>query len=218
VKLATFRRVVGASALAGAIAVSHYPARAEMIDRVLAVAAGELIMLSDVIAARDLGLVVPDARAVDPVRAVLEKLIDRELVLAEVERYAPPDPAVQAIDREVEIVRGRFPSREALDAALARSGIDEKHLRETLRQSLRIRAYEDQRFTVPPPSDQELRRYFASHMQTFSRDGQPSSFDDVRSDIAVAVSAEKRRALIDEWLSGLRRRADVIDLYLLPVR
>ncbi|PYR29133.1 MAG: hypothetical protein DMF92_12560, partial [Acidobacteria bacterium] len=54
----------------------------ETIDRVLALVAGQLITLTDVTAARDLGLVSADAAA-DPVRAVLSKLIDRELILAE---------------------------------------------------------------------------------------------------------------------------------------
>jgi hypothetical protein len=78
---------------------------------------------------------------------VLSKLIDRELVLAEVDRYAPPEPTTEAVDREVEQVRRRFPSAAAFDSALARSGIDEQHLRETLRQNLRMRAYLDQRFS-----------------------------------------------------------------------
>jgi hypothetical protein len=118
---------------------------AEVIDRVLAVVSGDLITLSDVTAARDLGLESSDGAA-DPTRAILSKLIDRELVLAEVERYGPPEPTADAIDAGVRAVRARFPSAEAYEAALTRSGIDEAHLRETLRQDLRIRAYEDQRF------------------------------------------------------------------------
>ena len=149
-------------------------ARAEMIDRVLAVAGGNLIMLTDVTAARDLQLQTADGAA-DPIRAILAKLIDRELVLAEVDRYAPPEPAAAAIDREIERVRARFGSQAELDAALRRSGIDEKHLRETLRQDLRIRAYLDQRF---------------------------------------AAAADRRNAMVEEWMGGLRRRGDVIDLYL----
>ena len=149
-------------------------AGAETIDRVLAVAAGQLITLSDVTVATDLGLQSPDGSA-DPVRAVLNKLIDRELVLAEVDRYAPAEPTAEAVDREVERVRQRFPSPAAFDAALARSGIDEKHLRETLRQDLRMRAYLDQRFSA---------------------------------------AADRRAALADEWMAGLRRRGGVVDLYL----
>jgi hypothetical protein len=147
---------------------------AETIDRVLAVVAGQLITLTDVTAATDLGLQSADGAA-DPVRAVLSKLIDRELVLAEVDRYAPAEPTAEAVDREVQRVRQRFSSPEAFDSALARSGIDEAHLRETLRQDLRMRAYLDQRFSVSP---------------------------------------EQRLNAINDWMTGLRRRGGVIDLYL----
>jgi hypothetical protein len=127
--------------------------RAETIDRVLAVAAGRVIMLSDVTAARELWSQPPPALegVADAVRSMLSKLIDRELILAEVERYSPPEPAAEVLDRELAAVRARFPSPSAYQAALARSGVDEPHLRETLRQNLRIRAYEDQRFTTADP-------------------------------------------------------------------
>ena len=147
---------------------------AEVIDRVLAVAAGQVITLSDVTAARDLGL-QSAGNAADPVRAILVRLVDRELMLAEVERYAPPEPAPEAIERELTAIRARFPSADGFDAALRRSGYDEKHVRETIRQDLRLRAYLDQRFTS---------------------------------------ADERRQALIDEWLAGLRRRGNVVDLYL----
>ena len=139
----------------------------------LAVVAGQIIMLTDVTAARDLRLETTDGAA-DPIRALLSKLIDRELILAEVERYGPAEPAADAVEREVARVRARFASPQELADALARSGIDERHLRETLRQDLRIRAYLEQRFTT---------------------------------------TADRRQELIDEWMAGLRRRADVIDLY-----
>ena len=129
--------------------------QAETIDRVLAVVAGQVIMLTDVNAARDLGLLTTAGDA-DPVRAVLSKLIDRELMLAEVDRYSPPEPTVDSIDRAVDDVRARFPTASAFEAALARSGIDERHLRETLRQDLRIRAYLDQRFPPTDPRRQPL--------------------------------------------------------------
>ena len=146
---------------------------AETIDRVLAVVTGQLITLSDVTAARDLGLQSADGAA-DPIRAVLVKLIDRELMLAEVDRYAPPEPPPDAIERDLAAVRGRFASRADYDAVLARSGVDDQRIRELVRQRLRIRAYQDQRF---------------------------SSTD------------ARRETLIAEWLAGLRRRGDVVDIY-----
>jgi parvulin-like peptidyl-prolyl isomerase len=172
-----FRLQIGGSALAGvmlAVVCSTAAVRAEMIDRVLAVVAGQLITLSDVNAARDLGL-EPAPAAGDPIRTVLTKLIDRALVLAEVDRYAPPEPTTAAVDEQMRAVRERFGSADAFNAALLRSGIDELHLRETLRQNLRMAAYLSQRFAAAP---------------------------------------DRRQALIDEWMTGLRRRADVVDLYL----
>jgi hypothetical protein len=146
---------------------------AETIDRVLAVVAGDLITLSDVNAATELGLVTPSG-ATDPIRDVLSQLIDRELELAEVERYAQPEPTAEAVDNAVQMVRARFATPQAFAAALLRSGIDEQHLRGTLRENLRLRAYLDQRF---------------------------------------ATSAQPRQQLIDEWLAGLRRRAEILDIY-----
>jgi hypothetical protein len=185
---------------------------AEIIDRVLAVVAGDLIMLSDVNAARELGM-VPLGAASDPTREILSQLIDRSLVLAEVERFAPPEPDAAAVDAEVQSARARFPSAQAFGAALARVGIDERHLRETLRQDLRIRAYLDQRFTMVPPSDEELGRYYREHPRVFTRDGELQPLEVVRSDIVQAVTADRRRVVLEEWKAGLRRRADIIDLY-----
>jgi hypothetical protein len=189
---------------------------AETIDRVLAVAAGQLIMLSDVTAARDLGLVTLD-KTVDPGRsigAILSTLIDRELVLAEVDRYAPPEPGTEAVDREVLKVRTRFASPEAFDAVLRRSGIDENHLRQTLRENLRIVAYEDQRFNSAPPTEDDLARYYRGHPEMFTRPGQEVPLEAVRQDVVRAVTDERRSALIGAWVAGLRRRGDVIELYL----
>ena len=55
--------------------------RAETIDRVLAVAAGHVIMLSDVTAALEFGWVTPDPSS-DPVREVLSKLTNQAVRLS----------------------------------------------------------------------------------------------------------------------------------------
>jgi hypothetical protein len=171
-RLQIYRRLRIAALLIGAVAATALPLHAEVVDRVLAVVAGDLITLTDVKAASELGFVTP-AAGVDPIRAVLNVLIDRELELAEVERYAPPEPTAEEVDREVERVRARFSSPQAFDAALARNGIDLQHVRETVREDLRIRAYLDQRFSA----------------------------------------SDRRQQVVNDWVAGLRRRADIIDLY-----
>lgn len=204
------RRIV----LVGAVVAGSVrpTAGSEIIDRVLAVVAGNLVMLSDVTAAREFGLVAPGAAA-DPVREILSRLIDRALILAEVERYAPPEPGTDAVDRELQVVRSRFVASQAFDLTLARTGLTEKHLRETLRQDLRIRAYLEQRFTGAVPTDEELGRYYRDHPQEFERNGVVVPFEQARRDVTQTVRARQRQALIDDWVAGLRRRAEIVDLY-----
>jgi hypothetical protein len=163
--------------------VTRAAAADEIIERVVAVAAGDVITQTDVAAARDLGLVrVGDAG--DPSREIISRLIDRALMLAEVDRYAPPEPSAAEIDRGVQAVRARFDTLQAFDAALAKVGMDERSLRDTIRQDLRIRAYLDLRFVVAPASD--------------------------AAEQAAAVA--RRDALVTAWIAGLRRRATITEV------
>jgi len=187
--------------------------RAEVIDRILAVVAGRPILLSDVRAARDLSLVAASDDEPDEVGGVLDALIDRELMLTEVERFVPPEPAPAAVDGRVEAARGRFETPAAFEAALARSGIDESQLRETIRATLRIQSYLDLRFAVPTPSDEEIARYYREHLDDFADAGGPGDFDVIRPRVIQAMNAGRRQALVDDWLAGLRRRADIVRLH-----
>ena len=131
--------------------------RAETIDRVMAIVSGQMILLSDVTAARELGLRAPAVGPnADPIRATLNALIDRQLMLAEAERYAPAEPADADVDREAARVRARFATADEYAAALARAGVAEKDVREILRQDLRIAAYLDQRFAAAQSRRQAL--------------------------------------------------------------
>lgn len=200
-------------ALTMALAVAPPVGGQEVIDRMMAVVAGDLILLSDVNAAVEFGL-VPPAPSDDVTRTVLAQLIDRSLMLAEVERYAPPEPSQAAVDREYRAVSDRFSSDTAFADALARNGIDESALRATLRANLRLRAYLEQRFTTVPPSDEEIEAYYREHRDRFTRNGRAEALADVRADVVQALGLDRRQSMVDEWLSGLRRRAAITDVYL----
>jgi hypothetical protein len=146
----------------------------EVIDRVLAVVSGEVITLSDVRTARELGR-VDTAGAPDPVRAALTQLIDRALVLAEVDRFAPPEPAAAAVEARYSELVSRLGGEATVTTALNRLGVDQSLVRELLREDLRISAYINQRF--------------------------------------VADTAGAQQSLVDDWMAGLRRRAEIVDVY-----
>ena len=136
--------------------------RAEIIDRILAVVDGEVITLSDVSAALRFGFVQPSP-GTDPIRVALDRLIERQLILREVERYGPPEPTAEAIDQGVAQLRERLGGASQLDTALAQLGMTEDLLRTRIRDSQRIRAYLDQRFApvTPAPDDDRRRKAIA---------------------------------------------------------
>jgi hypothetical protein len=188
--------------------------RADIIDRILAVVGGEMITLSDVNAALRFGLVTAPADG-DPIRSALDALISRQLELAEVNRYQPPEPAAPAIEQRVAAIRSRFPVPADFDKALAQSGLTADELRARVRDDERISTYLDQRFGVGlQVSAEDLVAYYRSHEADFTRAGVLRPYADVREQVRATVLNEKRQELIKDWLAGLRRRADITDLYL----
>ena len=113
----------------------------ELIERTLAIVAGQAITLSDVQTAQALELVPASADA----EAVTDRLIERALMLREAERYTPSEPDEYEIDRRLSEVTGRRPKPE-LDRVLRVGGFTEDRLREWVRDDLRIAAYLNQRF------------------------------------------------------------------------
>lgn len=172
-----------------------------LIDRVLATVEGRVITLSDVRAARALGLVTAGTDA-GSTEAVLNVLIDRALVLEEVERYAPPEPDPAAIDRAVAAIRA--PHAASFDASLRVAGLDDTAVRQWVRNDLRVERYLAQRFAgTVEPTDDDIETYRRRHAEDPGRSGQAPDDAAVRA----AVTAERRAALVREWIDGLRARA-----------
>lgn len=185
---------------------------APVIDRILASVSGAIITLSDVNAAIELGL-VNTSGAADPVQAALEQLIERSLMLAEVDRYAPPEPAAADIDTRVAALRAGAGSDERLRRAMATVGLTEDGLRTIARDDLRLDVYLNQRFaSLTPASDEEVLRYYREHQNVFTRDGLTQPLADVESEVRRRLETARRSTLIDEWARQLRQRADVLVL------
>jgi hypothetical protein len=163
--------------------------RAEVIDRVLAILPGQIITLSDVEAALDLGLVEAPAGA-ERVAGGLSAVIDRVLMLSEVRRVAPPEPSRAAVDERVARIRQRFSTSAELSRVMAARGLDETVVRLFAADDLRLASYLDERFSAAAqPTDEEIRQAGESARQR--------------------LTDERRRTLIGAWTAELRRRADV---------
>jgi hypothetical protein len=198
------RRLIAAAAVFGIL--TSVSARAQIIDRILAVVNGALILQSDVMMAVRLGL-APAPAASDPVAAPLDALIERRLVLEEVDRYAPPDPTDADIDRRLAEVRGR--AGAGFDAILRETGISSDQLRRQVRDDLRMEAYLLQRFGAMQPSEEEIQQYYRDHQSDFMRNGAVRPLDEVRDVARAQLIANQRGVMIKDWTAGLRRRATI---------
>ena len=166
------------------------------------------VTMSDVRTARELGLIEmnpgEDAEAV-----ALERTIERQLVLDEVARFSPPEPADSAVTEEVVAMKQRAGSR--LDALVVATGLDEARLRQLARETLRIRAYVAQRFgTNVQVTEEEARTYYEEHPAEFTRDGVRIAFEEAEPVARQRASAERMRSTIDKWVRDLRARAEVV--------
>jgi hypothetical protein len=198
------RRLIAAAAVFGILTSAS--ARAQIIDRILAVVNGAMILQSDVMMAVRLGL-APAPPASDPIAAPLDALIERRLVLEEVDRYAPPDPTDADIDRRLAEVRGR--AGAGFEAILRETGLSPDQLRRQVRDDLRIEAYLLQRFGAMQPSEEEIQQYYRDHQSDFMRNGAVRPLDEVRDVARAQLIANQRGVMIKDWTAGLRRRATI---------
>ncbi len=175
-----------------------------VLDAVVVTVNGQVITASDVRAAAHL-LGAQGRVPADPVAA----LVDRALMLDEVDRASPsalPDAQVEARRLQVEAAldasaRGQLATRDAMT---------DDRLRAWLRDDLRIEAYVAQRFTAAAqPTDEEVAAFFATNAARFTQAGTQAD-DAALARARAALIATRQQALVDSWLEGVRRRADIV--------
>lgn len=179
----------------------------QLLDRVVARVGTAPITQTDVDAAIAFG-VVDAPKGPDASGSPLQQLIERTLILAEVARFPPPEPAAASVDELAAAMKKRAGAQ--LDAVMKRTGLDDERIRELARDTLRIQAYINQRFgTSAAISQQEVRDYYDAHPSEFARDGVIQPFEQVEGRAREAAAQARRRATIDRWLADLRARGDV---------
>ena len=179
----------------------------ELLDRTLALVGGQPITLSDTRAVVALGL-IDNSRGQDDLVA---QLIRRELILREVQRYAPAAPAASAVDARLAEVRKRFKDAAALAQVLDAHAFTEARLRAWVADDLRTEAYLAQRFaSASTPTDIEISRHYAANKASF--DARNLTFDEAVPLIRRELVERRRDELILDWVSDLRRRIEVVIL------
>jgi len=178
----------------------------QLLDRIVARVSDQFVTLTNLRAAVALGVVdVPEG--VDELEVVWP-LVDRHLILVEVERFALPEPTAAAVGQETAVLIAHVGSR--LGAVMASTGIDEAGIRSIARDSVRIRAYLDQRFgTAEQLTEGEVARYYQIHPDEFTRDGTLMPFAQAEPLARERAGSERRVSILAQWTGDLRARGDV---------
>jgi hypothetical protein len=182
-----------------------------LVDRTLALVGGQPITLSDVRGALALGLIDVEPGLPAPIVVATGRLIQRELILREVQRYAPGAPSESVVDTRLEQVRKRFPDAAAMNHVLEANGFTEARLRGWVRDDLRTESYLAQRFaSASTPTDADIAAAYARSKMEFDKNN--TSFERAAPIVRDRLIESRRRELILDWVSDLRRRTEVVML------
>jgi hypothetical protein len=125
-------------ALAPAIGLAQ-----QVLDRVIVRFGSEMVTQLDVRQARLLDL-VPQAGPGE--EAIVDALVNRKLILAELRRSGGPEPDAEAIEARYREWKGRLGAGVDVSERLTEAGTTEASVRGWLRDDLRIQAYLKERF------------------------------------------------------------------------
>ena len=153
-KRCRFKRVVvffAAFAIFAPFAVTV--AAQQLLDRVVARVGAAPITQTDVDAALAFGVI--DRQAGEPVK----QMIDRRLILAEVNRFPPPEPDFRVVQDLM--VKMKATAGPDVNAVMKRTGVDDNRLSELARETLRIRSYMLQRFGNSARSEEQMARWLS---------------------------------------------------------
>jgi thioesterase domain-containing protein len=188
--------------LAASVA-SPLPAQT-LLDRVVARVNGTVILLSDVRAAALLGLLDAPPESEDAV----EQMVQRSLLVEEVNRFPPPEPTAEAVDAELARLQTR--AGASGDEVERTTGLTADNVRLLARDRLRVQSYIDQRFGVTVPlTDEQVLQYYRAHPEEFTANGQLTPFEGAQGLARERAGLEQRQRTISQWLRDLRARADV---------
>ena len=203
------------------LALAALSARAEIVDRLVAVAGNRVITWSDVLwESRYRAFLLaqdpprPDALAQQEARGpILERLIDQRLL--EQDRNILPFSSAEESEtqRRLDEVRQRFSSLEAYQEALARYGLTESELFERLERETNLMAFAERRLRMQVRFDSaETERYYRETLvPELRRQGQTTipPLAEVREQIEEVLAEQQVNRRLEEWLRDLRSRLGV---------
>jgi len=184
-------------------------ARAELVDRIVAIIDREVVTLSEAEQASEIARARTGAAAA-PLVSVVERLIESRLVEHEVERFTREPVSPELVDDALQEVRARFSSETAFLEMLARNGLSEEELRATLRRQIGVSQYLEQRFRpLTFVTEEQIDVYYRGELLP-SLQGRPlPELSEVSESIRRILEERAFNARVEEWIEGLKGRARI---------
>jgi peptidyl-prolyl cis-trans isomerase SurA len=183
-------------------------ARAELVDRIVAVVDRDVVTLSEAEQSR---AVVRARSGEEPLLAtVVERLIEARLVEREVERLSAKTPPGDLLAAALEDLRKTFPSEAAFREALVASGISEEELRAQVARQARVAAYLEQRFRpLTFVTEEQIEAYYRDELPPASGGAERPELASVSESIRRILEERAFNARVSEWIDDLKERARI---------
>ena len=190
-------------------------AAAVVIDRIAIIVGNSIIKDSDV----EREVRVTDFLNNEPLnmttaarKAAANRLIDQVSIREEVRLGDYPHATSHEAETKLaQLVKQRFKTPAALDAALRRYGLTEAELREAFRWQLTALRFIDARFKPAVLiTDQDIQKYYEEHAAELRREHPgKNSLEDLSSDIRDLMTGQQVNKLFFAWLDEQRQGAKI---------
>jgi len=189
----------------------------EIIDRIAVTVNDEVVTQSDlgeeIRISAFLNGEEPDFSPANKRRAA-ERIVERLLLRRDMELTRFPQASQSEVDRMLQQVRqGRFQSEAAYRSELARYGVTEAELRQSLLRQAAVLRYIDFRFAPDVQlTETEIRNHYENRLlpELRKRGLAPEpSYDEAHSQAEESLKAERVDELVDRWLKEARERARI---------
>jgi peptidyl-prolyl cis-trans isomerase SurA len=183
-------------------------ARAELVDRIVAIIDREVVTLSEAEQAGEIARARSGAEA--PLASIVERLIESRLVERDVERFTREAVPSERVDGALREVRAGFSSETEYRAMLTRSGLTEEELRVTLRRQLAVVQYLEQRFRpLTFVTEEQVETYYRDEIAPSVEGRELPELPLVAESIRRILEERAFNARVEEWIEGLKGRVRI---------
>ncbi len=192
--------------LTGSLLILPPAARAEPVDRVVASVNNEVITQSELDQAVGFNVAFGGKDDAKLRRETLEGLITRHLLVQEAYRLKFVEVTGEEISGEIDKLKQRLGSDDALAAFLAKQDMTREQLGRMLGERLLVERFIEKKIRLfVRVGHDEAQEYFNSHSAEFKG----RSFPEVQKTITAELGASKLDQQVAQYLADLKSRADI---------